>query len=76
MRVTASYKPAAIFENRDAVDERIREIFKRHMGVSVGSGQLMVEPYDRDIEYEIPDGLAQTCATELLTIKGVHVDCL
>lgn len=74
MRVVATYRvqqtdDETIFGKDDEADR----IFKMFAGQSLGRG-LMLATRERDIEYEVPDGLASAAADALIR-AGFRVEC-
>jgi hypothetical protein len=51
----------------DAKDQACTRIFEFHNGREIGRGTMMLGPGagERDVEYEVPDHLAQACQAEL-----------
>lgn len=61
--------------DQESKDAEIRAVFTRYNGKSIGSGAMLADPFERDIEYDIADLFARNCADALLKIKGVKVIC-
>jgi hypothetical protein len=72
MKVIALYT-AGLDDEMFSKDDVADKIFKAVGAKHIGRG-MMIATRERDIEYEVADGLAQTVASQLIA-AGFKVDC-